>query len=40
MLLTRQQWVDGLSVVGYLLVEERLSVEVDTLKVFRGTHVY
>lgn len=39
MLLTRQKWVDGLSVAGDLLVEERLPVEVDTLKVFGGTHV-
>lgn len=39
MQLTRQQWVDGLSVAGGLLVEECLSVEVDTLKVFGRTHV-
>lgn len=39
MLLTRQQWVDGLSVALDLLVYERLSMEVDALKVFRRTHV-
>lgn len=39
MLLTRQHWVDGLSVADGLLVEERLSVEVDTLKVFGRAHV-
>ncbi len=39
MMFTRQQWVDGLSVAGGLLVEKRLPVEVDTLKVFGRTHV-
>lgn len=39
MLPTRQQWVDSLSVAGGLLVDERLPMEVDTLKVIGGTHV-
>lgn len=39
MFLTRKQWVDSLSVAVGLLVEECLSMEVDTLKVFGRTHV-
>lgn len=39
MFLTRQQGVDCLSVAGDLLVKERLSVEVDTLKVLGRAHV-
>lgn len=38
-MLTGQQRVDGLPVAGDLLVNERLSVEVDALKVFGRTHV-
>jgi len=37
--LTRQQRVDGLPVAGDLLVDERLSVEVNALKVFGRAHV-
>lgn len=36
---TRQQWVDGLSVTGGLLMKECLSMEVDTVEVFGRSHV-
>lgn len=39
MMLTRQQWVDSVSVAGALLVDKGLSMEVDTLNIFGRAHV-
>lgn len=37
--LTRQQWVDGMSVADSLLMKKCLSMEVDTVEVFGRAHV-